>query len=103
MKIIKGVLREELANALKMKESYEKALEELPRGALIRKDVKGHLYYYLVVREGKKVNFLYKGKVLPEEEIRKYEEAKKLRAKYRSLLSGLKKEIVFLERALRGK
>ena len=103
MKVIKGVLREELANAGKMKEGYEKALEELPKGALIRKHVKGHLYYYLVVREGKKVRFAYKGKVLPEDEIKKYEEAKKLRAKYRSLLSGVKKEILFLERALRGK
>ncbi len=37
MKIIKGVLEEELENSLRMKEEYERAIDALPRGALVKK------------------------------------------------------------------
>ena len=102
MKIIKGVLEEELENSLKMKEEYERAIAALPKGVLVKKEIKGHSYYYLMWRVGKKVNFEYKGK-LKKDEIKRNEEAKKLRAKYRKLLSQVKKQITFLRKALRGK
>jgi hypothetical protein len=102
MKVIKGVLEEELENSLKMMEEYEKAIKALPQGALVKKEIRGHSYYYLMKREGQKVRFVYKGK-LSGKEIRSYEEAKRLRAKYRNLLSQVKKEIAFLRKALRGK
>ena len=65
---IKGVLKEELENSLRMRRQYESALKKLPK-----------------------------------KEIEKYEEAKKLRAKYRNLLSQVKKQIKFLKGTLRGK
>ena len=102
MNIIKGVLEEELQNSIRMKRQYEKALNELPKGSLVEKSIKGHKYYYLAVRESDRVKFIYKGKI-SEEEKNKYIEAKKLRAKYRKLLSQLKKQIVFLKKALSGK
>ena len=102
MRIIKGVLEEELANSRRMKKEYEKALKKLPVGCLAIKKIKGYKYYYLVVRKGKKVKYIYKGKI-PKKEIKKYEEAKKLKAKYRNLLSQVKKQITFLEKSLRGK
>jgi hypothetical protein len=74
----------------------------LPKGSLIKKKVKGHEYYYLLSREHGKVKFVYKGKV-SEEEIKKYREAKEYRAKYRKLLSQVKKQIRFLRSTLRGK
>ena len=49
-----------------------------------------------------KVRYVYKGKI-SEEEKQKYLEAVKLRAKYRKLLSQVKKQIKFLKGALRGK
>jgi hypothetical protein len=64
--------------------------------------IKGHNYYYLQVRDKQKVNFFYKGKVSGEE-IHKYGEAKKYRAKYRKMLSQVKKQIKFLRSSLRGK
>lgn len=100
--VIKGVLAEELQNSLRMKKEYEAALRKLPKGCLVRKKIKNHYYYYLVRRVGDKVKYAYKGK-LPDSEIKKYEEAKKLRAKYRNLLSQVKKQIKFLKGALRGK
>lgn len=103
MEVIKSVLKEELANSLSMKESYEKELAKLPKGSLIKKKVKGHEYYYLVVRENGKVKFIYKGKEVSNKEIEKYKHAKEYRAKYRKLLSEVKKQIKFLRVTLRGK
>ena len=103
MKVIKSVLKEELANSLAMKKNYEKELAKLPKGSLIKKNVKGHEYYYLVVREEGKVKFIYKGKKVSDKEIQKYKQAKEYRAKYRKLLSDVKKQIKFLKGTLRGK
>jgi hypothetical protein len=105
MGVIKGVLKEELKNSLEMKKNYERELAKLPKGSLIKKKVKGHEYYYLVERINGKVQFTYKGKVsdMPKEEIKKYADAKKYRAKYRKLLSQIKKQIKYLRSALRGK
>ena len=102
MGVIKGVLKEELQNSLQMKEDYERELAKLPKGSLVKKMIKGHEYYYLVERVKGKVKFTYKGK-LSVEEVRKNVAAKEYRAKYRKLLSQVKKQIAFLRRMLRGK
>ena len=100
--VIKGVLAEELENSIRMKKEYETSLRMLPKGCLSIKEIRGHKYYYLVIRVDKKVKYIYKGKI-SKEEIKKYEEAKILRAKYRKLLSQVKKQIRFLRSSLRGK
>lgn len=102
MKVIKGVLKEELDNSLRMKRDYERELAQLPKGSLVKKNIKGHEYYYLLLRESGKVRFIYKGKVSAEE-IEKYKQAKSYRAKYRKLLSELNRQIKFLKGTLRGK
>ncbi|NQT30453.1 MAG: hypothetical protein HQ596_07760 [Candidatus Saganbacteria bacterium] len=100
--IIKSVLREELENSSRLKKEYEKALSKLPEGALVSRDIKGHRYYYLVKRVKGKVKYFYKGKVSDDEK-KKYEKAKKMRSKYRKLLSRAKKQIRYLKGTLRGK
>ena len=100
--VIKGVLAEELQNSLRMKKEYEEALRKLPKGCLAVRKIQGHEYYYLVKRIDKKVKYIYKGKISGDE-IKKYDEAKVLRAKYRKLLSQVKKQIRFLRSSLRGK
>jgi hypothetical protein len=102
MKVIKGILKEELGNSLRMKKNYERELARLPKGSLIKKKIKGREYYYLLLREHGKVKFVYKGRV-SENEVRKYNLAKEYRAKYRKLLSEVKKQIKFLRGTLRGK
>lgn len=103
MAAIKGILKEELKNSLQLKKAYEKELAKLPKGSLHKGKRKGHGYYYLVFREKGKVRVIYKGK-LPDSEIKKYKEVKELRAKYRKLLSQVKKQIKFLRQSLkRGK
>ncbi len=99
---IKGVLKEELQNSSHMKKRYEEELAKLPKGSLIKKKIKGHEYYYILFREKGKVKFIYKGRILPPDVIRKYSEAKKLRAKYRNLLSQVKQQIKFLSKSLKN-
>ena len=103
MRVIKGLLEEELANSLAMKKSYERELAKLPKGSLVKKKVKGHEYYYIVFREKGKVKSIYKGKKVSKNEIKKYKQAKQYRARYRHLLSEVKKQIKFLRSTLRGK
>ncbi len=100
--VIKGVLAEELKNSMNMQKEYEHSLKSLPVGCLSRKVIRGREYYYLVRREGQKVVYQYKGKLAPEE-IKQYQDAKQKRARYRGLLSRVKKQVRYLKGALRGK
>lgn len=102
MGVIKGVLKEELKNSLRMKRGYEGAVKKLPKGAIVSKVVRGHKYYYLVSKKNGKMIYKYKGRISGDE-IKKYEDAKKQRAKYTKLLNIVKKQIKFLRRSLRGK
>ena len=100
--VIKGALAEELVNSLRMQKGYENALNKLPRGCLSAKNIKGHKYYYLVQRKGNSIKYLYKGKV-SQEEVNKFKEVKVSRARYRNLLSKVKRQVKFLRSSLRGK
>ena len=100
--VIKGVLAEELENSIRMKKEYEAALKKIPKGSLAIRKIGGHEYCYLAVRVGKKVKYRYLGKISASEK-KKYLEATKMRAKYRHLLSRVKKQIKFLKGSLRGK
>ena len=100
--VIKGVLAEELENSLRLKKEYEYAIDRLPKGCLSRKKIKGHKYYYLVDRKEGKLRYSYKGN-LPASEVEKYKEIKVARARYRKLLSRVKKQVKFLRSSLRGK
>jgi len=99
---IKPILREELENSLRMQAAYERELAKLPKGSLVHREIRGHRYWYLVYREGARVRSVYRGKV-GREEIRKHRQAKKDRARYRRLLSRVKRQIRFLRGVLRGK
>lgn len=100
--VIRGVLEEELKNSLQIKKRYEEELAKLPKGSFIKKKIKGHEYYYLILRENGKVKFIYKGKKISPEILKKYKEAKQMRAKYRELLSQVKKQIKFLKQSLKS-
>jgi len=99
MNIIKGVLAEELANSERLLKKYQLALKELPKGSVVEKKIKGYCFHYLAYRDGQKVRFSYQGR-LSDKELGKYKEVKGLRAKYRGLISDLRKQIIFIKRAL---
>lgn len=102
MKIIKGVLEEELKKAVLLQAEYVKAMIALPRGVLVKKYVKGRQYCYLMSREKGKLKFEYKGK-MSGKDIKYYDTIKKDRARYRNLLSEVRKRIAFIRKTLRGK
>lgn len=96
---IRGVLVEELENSQRLLEKYRQAVAALPKGSLVEKEIGNRKFAYLAYRDGKRVKFDYMGKLSPQERA-KYADAKALRAKYRGLIADLRKQIVFLERAL---
>jgi len=102
MRVIKGVLQEELENSLRQEGAFRKSLKAMPPGALVKKKIRGHAYYYLMRRENGRVCFRYLGKLSPKE-VSQYESAQKLREKYRKQLSQIKKQVSFLKKALNAK
>lgn len=102
MRVIKNVLEEELESSLRQQAAYIQEINSIPKGVLVRKEIRGHVYYYLMFRENGKVKFVYKGK-LSKEKIDEFEKAKLTRVKYRKLLADIKKQISFLKKALNAK
>jgi hypothetical protein len=102
MKIIKGVLEDELKKAVLDEKECEKTLAGLPRGVLVKKYIKGRRYCYLMSREKGKVRFEYKGKLMGKE-VQYYEAVKKDRILHRSKLAGVRKRIAFIKKMLRSK
>ena len=96
---MRGIAVEELGNTRRMLVQYRKAILALPAGALIAKKIKGHVYYYLETREAGRYRFKYMGKV-PPSEVARFQEIKKLRAKYRNIISSLKVQEKFLRKVL---
>ena len=94
MKILNGVLNEELDRLNKLKKSYEKQIAKLPKGSLIEKNIKGNIYYYLNYRQEKKKIFKYIGK-LPGKELEnlfaKIEERRKLEKLNKQVKKDIKK------------
>jgi len=43
----------------------KKAIKNSPKGTFVLKTIKGHKYYYLAYRDGKKVIYKYYGKKVP--------------------------------------
>ncbi|MDP3723814.1 MAG: hypothetical protein Q8R91_10030 [Candidatus Omnitrophota bacterium] len=100
-RVIKSVLHEELVNSRRMQLRYAQALRRLGKGSLVKKRIGGHAYYYLAVREGRRVRFRYLGKLSAEERQARLVQHRQ-RGKYRRLLREVKQQIRFLERFLRG-
>ena len=99
--VIRDVLKEELVNSQRMRRRYEQALRRLGKGSLVMKRIGGHSYYYLAVREGRRVRFRYLGKLSAQERQERLARHRQ-RGRYRHLLREVKQQIRFLERSLRG-
>ncbi|MFI5347425.1 MAG: hypothetical protein ACHQ51_13710 [Elusimicrobiota bacterium] len=99
MNPMRGVLSEELENSERLLKRYRQAIAESSKGSLVAKKIKGGVFYYLAYRKGGKVRFDYKGK-LSAAEVSGFKKAAGQKAQYRGLISDLRKQIVFLKRAL---
>ena len=100
MKILNGVLNEELDRLNKLKKNYEKQIAKLPKGSLIEKNIKGNIYYYLNYRQEKKKIFKYIGK-LPGKELGNLLDKIEERKKLEKLNTQVKKDIKKLEKMIK--
>ena len=46
MEILNGILKEELNRLKSLKNNYEHELNKLLKGSLVKKEIKGQVYYY---------------------------------------------------------
>ena len=101
MKILNGVLKEELDRLNQLKKNYEKQIAKLPKGSLIRKNIKGNIYYYFNYRQEKKKIFKYIGK-LPGKELENLLDKIEERRKREKLNKQVKKDIKKLEKMIKN-
>ncbi len=102
MKVLNGILKEELRRLKELKCNYEKEISKLPKGCLIKKNIKGHVYYYLNFRDGAQKHFKYLGKV-DKKELEKLQSKVNKRRKFRKLHLQVKNDIKKLEKMVHGK
>ena len=98
--VVKGVLQEELARSLSLKEKYEQKLDDYPQGYLLERKMGGKVYHYLSYREGERIRQKYLGPLSPEE-VKKYKDRIKDKKALRQQLSEVKANIKYLERLLK--
>ena len=94
MKILKSVLNEELSRLRMLNNNYEKLISRLIRGSLIKKNIKGNIYYYLNYRQGDKSIFEYLGKLSSKERkalLDEIKERRKLEKLKRQTVEDIKK------------
>jgi hypothetical protein len=102
MEILDGVLKEELERLKELVRNYEQEISELPKGSLVKKNIKGHIYYYLNYRKGVKGIFKYIGK-LNKNELDKIKKKIEERRKLIKLNRKVKKDIKNLEKMIYGR
>jgi len=89
MKVLKGILRESGEYYKQTEAEIRKRLSGLPKGAIKRRKINKHIYYYLQYRKGAKVVHRYLGKRRPPDLARKLKER-----------SSLEKELKKVRRSL---
>ena len=100
MKILNDFLQEEKERLLELKKTYESKIQQLPKGSLIKKNIKGHHYYYLNYRLYKKQIFKYIGK-LSEEKLKDLLDKIEERRKFEKFLRQVKQDIKEIEKKIK--
>jgi len=100
MKILNDILQEEKERLLELEKIYKLKIQQLPKGSLIKKNIKGHNYYYLNYRLYKKQVFKYIGK-LSEKEVNDLVTRIKERRKFEKFLRQVKKDIKEIEKKIK--
>jgi len=97
MGFIYGVLSEEYERLIEKKQDYEEKLKQLPKGALVKKQINGRLYDYLMYRADGKVITEYIKKSRFEEVKAQLERRKKIE----NSLTSIYQDILLIEKVLK--
>jgi len=100
MKILNDILQEEKERLLDLERIYKSKIQQFPKGSLIKKNIKGHEYYYLNYRLYKKQIFKYIGK-LSEKEVKDLLTGIEERRKFEKFLRQVKKDIKEIEKKIK--
>lgn len=102
MAMVFDILEEERERLIKLKDKYEQQLSGLPKGSLSRKRRWNREYVYLVYRDFGKIKFDYIGPV-DSEAVKELSEKIDQRKELEDKLGQVKKNLIDVERGLRGK
>lgn len=97
MGFIYGVLSEEYERLIEKKQDYEEKIKQLPKGALVKKQINGRLYDYLMYRADGKVITEYIKKSRFEEVKAQLERRKKME----NSLASIYQDILLIEKVLK--
>ena len=99
---LEEILKEELGRLGEVIGSYRREVQNLPKGSVQRKKIRGHVYPYLAVRDGDKVRYRYLGQ-LSREKLEELGKSIELRRRYRQLMGEARGNKARIERMLYGK
>ncbi len=97
MSIVYDVLVEEKARINDKISLYSERINQLPKGSIVIKSIKGHQYNYLVYREGDKVVTKY----LKKDEVEEVRAKLGRRKKIEEILRDLKKDMKYINRVVK--
>ena len=97
MSVLDSVLKEEYDRISRIIYSVQKELEELPKGYISEKKIKGHIYYYLQYRENRKMKTIY----IKKNEVDAYRNLISHRKELEKDLKELNQSLKKLERVLK--
>lgn len=101
MSVLRGILLEEHQRLLDLIENHKKHIRQLPKGTIIKKEIKGHKYAYQAFRIGKKIVFKYLGTILSYQTQQITNQVKE-RRDYEVSLKKAKLNYIEIKRALNG-
>lgn len=90
MKVLKSILKDSLLYYSRFEKDLQRKLGKLPRGSVKRRKIKNHVYYYLQVREGKRVVHRYVGRVEPKELVERIKRRRFLESELRKVRAALR-------------
>ena len=90
MVILKSILDDSWKHYLSLERKILARLKKLHKGSIFKRRIGKNLYYYLNLREGKKVISKYLGREKPVELEKEIEERKKLKKQLKEVRENLK-------------
>jgi len=90
VRILKNILQESEQYYLDIRKKIRQRLAKLSGGSVKKRVISGKIYYYLQVRQGKKVVHKYLGKKKPEVLIKEIEERIMLKQELKKIDEALK-------------
>ena len=98
--VLKSILEEEQERLKQLEKELYAQYDSLPRGYLLKRRLRGGVYYYLSYREEGRVKQEYLGK-LQKDEVKNYKERIEKKKRIRKELRNIRKRLEKLQKAIK--